>query len=88
MLLQVLPDGLRIPAIPIPGASLRKSCIMGPELQGAVVPVLKQGLAVNAQKLFSPLDGDPSWIFGHGVENAYHNKVTVFGGSSRFLRSA
>jgi len=41
---------------------------MRPQLQGAVIAILEESLAVKPQELFCLLDGDPSSIFGHGAE--------------------
>jgi len=38
---------------------------MGPQLKGAIIPVLKQGLFVNAEKFFGLLDGDPAGMLRH-----------------------
>jgi hypothetical protein len=52
----LFPDGVHIPAIAIPGTSLRKCGVVRAKLQGAVIAVLEESLAVNAQKLLSFLD--------------------------------
>jgi hypothetical protein len=48
---------------------------MRAQLQGAVIAVLEERLAVEPQKLFCPLDGDPSSIFSHGAEK----RVPIYG---------
>ena len=41
---------------------------MRSKLQRAVVTVLEECLAVDAEEFFGPLDGDPSPDCGHGAE--------------------
>lgn len=38
---------------------------MGAQLQGAIVAVLEEGLAVNAQEFFYLLSRDPAWMLSH-----------------------
>jgi hypothetical protein len=48
---------------------------MRAQLQGAVIAVLEERLAVKPQELFCLLDGNPSSIFGHGAEK----RVPIYG---------
>lgn len=41
---------------------------MRAELQGTIVPVLEESLAVNAKNFFCFLDGNPVSGLGHGAE--------------------
>ena len=41
---------------------------MGTQLQGTIIAVLKERLAVKPQEFFCFLDGDPSSVFCHGAE--------------------
>jgi len=41
---------------------------MRTQLQSAVVAVLEECLAVNAEEFFGPLGGNPTPDFGHGAE--------------------
>jgi len=41
---------------------------MGAQLQGAVVAVLEECFAVNAEEFFGPLGGNPTPDLGHGAE--------------------
>ena len=62
---KVLPNRIHIPAIAVPGAGLGECRKMRPKLQGAVIPVLKQGLLINSQKFFYLLGSDPTWMLSH-----------------------
>jgi hypothetical protein len=48
----VFPDGCYIPTIAVPGTGLRECRVVGAKLQGAVVAVLEERLAVNAKEFF------------------------------------
>lgn len=52
LLSQVCPDGCHIPTIAVPGTGLRKCCVVGAQLQSAVVAVFEESLAINAQEFF------------------------------------
>jgi len=41
---------------------------MRTQFQGAIVAILKEGFAIDAQEFLGSLDGDPSSDFGHGAE--------------------
>ena len=67
VLLELFSNRTYVPAIAVTRTGLRKRSKVRSELEGAVIPVFKQGLPVNTKELFCLLDRDPSWCFGHGA---------------------
>lgn len=54
-----------VPAIGVTRPGLREGGIMRTKLQGAVIAVLEEGLAVDPKEFFHLLSRDPSWMLGH-----------------------
>lgn len=44
---------------------------MRAKLQGAVVTVLEEGFAINAEEFFHALSGDPPWMLSHDKRVVY-----------------
>jgi hypothetical protein len=44
---------------------------MRTELQGTVIAILEECLAVDTEEFFRTLDGDPSLVFCHGLNRAF-----------------
>ena len=58
---------------------------MRPELQGAVVTVFEEGLAVDAQEFFRSLNGDPPSSFSHGARKRVPQYGTALPAGVKFL---
>jgi len=48
---------------------------MRPQLQGAIVAVLEEGLAVNTQEFFDLLSGDPALVLSHWSGGRYFHTI-------------
>ena len=68
---KVLPDCWYIPTIAVPGTGLRECGIMRTKLQGAVIAVLEESLAVDAKEFSCALRRDPSRVLSHWSGASY-----------------
>ena len=55
---------------------------MGAKLQGAVVAILEERLAVDAQELFRLLSGDPALLLSHWSGSGYSYTLRLVKGVS------
>lgn len=58
---------------------------MWAQLQGAVIAVLEESLAVNAQEFFCLLGRDPAWMLSHWSGVGYPYTLSPVKGVSRAL---
>ena len=72
----MLPYSTYVPAVAVPGACLRKGCVVRTKLQRAIVAVLEERLAINAEEFFRLLNGDPSWVLSHDQRSRVHRYLT------------
>ena len=73
--MQVLPDCCHVPQVAVARASAWESGEVRTQLQGAVVAVLEESFAINAEELFRLLNGDPPRVLGHDLEVVYSATV-------------
>jgi len=55
---------------------------MRPQLQGAIITVFKEGLAINPQEFLCLLSGDPALVLGHWSGGDYSYTLRLVKGVS------